>query len=76
MRSLLTLVLLAGAVAAPAQPPGRITSAGFLSHVRVLSGDDMDGRGNGTEGLERAADYIGGQFRAAGLARGGDKGTF
>lgn len=76
MRSLLTLVLLAGAVAAPAQPPGRITSAGFLSHVRVLSGDDMDGRGNGTEGLERAADYIGGQFRAAGLARGGDRGTF
>ncbi|MDH4064293.1 MAG: M20/M25/M40 family metallo-hydrolase [Acidobacteriota bacterium] len=76
MRPLLTLALLAAASAVAAQAPAGITGRGFLDHVRLLSSDEMDGRGNGTEGLERAANYIAGQFRTAGLSPGGDEGSF
>jgi hypothetical protein len=39
----------------------------LLGHIKFLSADELRGRGNGSEGLERAADYIAGQFKAAGL---------
>lgn len=43
----------------------------LLGHVKVLAADDMQGRANGTEGLERAGDYIAAQFKAVGLQPGG-----
>jgi hypothetical protein len=75
MRQALALACLAGAALA-AQAPDLITAARYLEHVKFLSADDLGGRANGTPGLERAADYIEGQFRAAGLVPGGDAGTF
>ena len=42
----------------------------LLAHIKFLASDDLKGRGNGTEGLERAADYIAEQFKAAGLQPG------
>jgi hypothetical protein len=39
----------------------------FLSHVRWLAADELGGRGNGLDGLERAGTYVREQFRAAGL---------
>ena len=42
----------------------------LLGHIKFLAADDLKGRGNGTEGLERAADYIAEQFKAAGLQPG------
>ena len=42
----------------------------LLGHIKFLSADELKGRGNGTEGLERAADYIAEQFKAAGLQPG------
>lgn len=48
----------------------------FMTHVRVLASDAMKGRGNGTPELDRAADYLAAQFSAAGLAPGGDNGSF
>jgi Tol biopolymer transport system component len=42
-------------------------AADFQRHVAVLAAEDMEGRGLGTEGLGRAADYIEGRLRAAGL---------
>jgi hypothetical protein len=48
----------------------------LLGHIKFLSADDLKGRGNGTEGLERAADYIAEQFKAAGLQPGVAGGWF
>ena len=55
-----------------AEPP--ITEDALLSHIRFLSSDDLQGRGNGSPGLERAADYIAARFKAAGLRPGGRDG--
>ncbi len=35
--------------------------------VGILSADDMGGRGVGTEGLDKAADYLAGEFKKLGL---------
>jgi hypothetical protein len=75
MRRALLLVLI-WATALAAQTPTRPTASSYLSHVRHLSSDDFSGRGNGTPELERAAEYIAGQFRAAGLAGGIGDGSF
>ncbi len=48
----------------------------FLDHVKYLASDDLQGRGNGTPGLEKAADYIGARLRAAGLDAGGASASF
>lgn len=44
--------------------------------VRYLADDRLEGRGPGTQGLERAADFIAGRFAAAGLQPAGDHETF
>ena len=53
-----------------------IESDALLEHIRILSSDDMKGRGNGTPELERAADYVAAQFKAAGLRPGGKDGSY
>lgn len=42
-------------------------------HIRTLASDEMEGRGLGTKGLQKAADYIEAELRAAGLKPGFDK---
>jgi hypothetical protein len=60
------LVLLVGAtLAAPPVEPDRL-----VDHIRFLAADELQGRANGSEGLERAAEYIAMQFRGAGLRPG------
>ena len=54
----------------------RIDPQAYLNHIKFLASDELKGRGNGTPELDRAADYIASQFRAAGLAPGGDNGTY
>jgi hypothetical protein len=58
----------AGAVAKAAPPP--IQPEPLLNHIRFLASDELQGRGNGSEGLERAAEYIAAQFKGAGLRPG------
>src|SRR5918993_3827287 len=53
-----------------------IASDRLLGHIKFLASDDMKGRGNGTEELERAADYIARQFKDAGLQPAGKDGTW
>jgi hypothetical protein len=53
-----------------ATPP--IDPEALLSHIRFLASDDLKGRGNGSDGLERAADYVATKFREAGLAPGAE----
>ncbi|HEX3694736.1 MAG TPA: M28 family peptidase [Polyangia bacterium] len=47
-----------------------------LGDVRFLAAPEQQGRGALTRGLGRAGDYIAGRFRAAGLAPGGEDGTY
>ena len=42
--------------------------------VTFLASDKLEGRGPGTKGIDRAADYIAGQFKLAGLEPGGPGG--
>jgi hypothetical protein len=44
--------------------------------VQTLADDAMQGRGIGTAGLQASAEYIAGQFRAAGLEPAGDDGGY
>ena len=47
-----------------------VSESRYMAHLKYLASDDLGGRGNGTPGLERAAEYIAEQFRAAGLQPG------
>ncbi|MBW6477784.1 MAG: M28 family peptidase [Bacteroidales bacterium] len=42
------------------------------THVKILASDSLQGRGLGTDGAEKARDYIVGQFRDAGIQPIGD----
>ena len=66
------VALLAGAAAVRAD----IESDALLAHIKFLSSDELKGRGNGTEGLDRAAEYIARNFSEAGLQPGGKDGTW
>ncbi|MBI4265655.1 MAG: M20/M25/M40 family metallo-hydrolase [Acidobacteria bacterium] len=69
------LSLLLAGLAVAATPP--IAADALLGHIKVLAADELRGRANGSEGLERAGDYIAAQFKAAGLRPGGrDDGWF
>jgi hypothetical protein len=61
----ISLALIASAAARDIQPDA------LLEHIKFLASDDLKGRGNGTEELERAAEYIAQQFKAAGVRPGG-----
>jgi len=66
------VALIAGVAAVRAD----VESDALLTHIKFLSSDDLRGRGNGTEGLDRAADYIARNFKDAGLQPGGKDGTW
>jgi hypothetical protein len=75
LRLVAPLLLLLTAVASAAAPtvPG---AEWMLEQVKLLSAPDMDGRGSGTPGAERAARHIADAFRTAGLRPGGDGGGY
>ena len=47
-----------------------IQPADLLDHIKFLASDELKGRASGTLELERAAEYIAAQFKAAGLQPG------
>ena len=57
------------APAPQAQSPGAaaIAESRYMEHVKFLASDELAGRGNGTQGLDRAAQYIADQLRMAGV---------
>src|SRR5688500_18269365 len=63
-------LLIAPGPEAQSSAPAAISDARYIEHIKFLASDDLAGRGNGTPGLERAAQYIADQFRAAGLQPG------
>jgi Peptidase family M28/PDZ domain len=56
--------------------PRHVDPRAYIDHVKYLASDELEGRGDGAPGLEKAADYIATQFRAGGLEPAGDDGTF
>lgn len=62
---------------APAAGPWlQIEKERIRAHVKYLSSDELEGRGTGQRGGDRAADYIAKQFASYGLKPAGDRGTF
>src|SRR5205809_2127905 len=74
-RVFVSLLALAAAVHLYADPR-HIDPRAYLEHIKYLASDELEGRGDGAPGLEKAADYIAASFRAAGLEPIGDNGTF
>jgi len=74
IRHLRALILIASLLAlqafadTPTANPQR-----YLNDVKVLAAPDMEGRGAGTKGIERAAHYIEQQFKALGLEPAGSQ---
>jgi hypothetical protein len=66
-RRVLPAILLVMGVALAAQAPPRADASRFLADVKWLSSDDLGGRGNGSEALDRAAGYLRDRFRDFGL---------
>src|SRR5262249_51538372 len=56
--------------------PRHVDPQTYLSHIKFLASDELEGRGDGMPGLEKAAEYIEGRFRESGLEPAGDTGTF
>ena len=75
---LLGLVLALGCIVALAAPvtPGQADPERYLEHVKALTSPEMGGRGAGTAGLERAADYIVQQFQSLGFEPGAGGGSY
>ena len=71
LTALLALLLITAA-ASPAPP----AAADLQAHVLALTAPEMEGRGSGTPGGDRAARYIGAELARLGLQPGGDGGTF
>lgn len=75
MRALLLASLLIAAAPSLAAPSG-LSREGerWLSHVKVLADDKMEGRLTGTPGYDRAAAYVADQFRKLRLTPAGNDG--
>src|SRR5260221_9871952 len=56
--------------------PRHVDPRAYLDHIKYLASDELEGRGDGAPGLEKAADYIAAGFRASGLEPAGDNGAF
>jgi len=78
MRHAVLAIALAAALGAQSAELDRfhVDAERYLSHVRTLSSDELGGRGNGTPGLARAAEYIAAEFKKAGLQPGGNGGSY
>ncbi|MDB5460020.1 MAG: peptidase, partial [Caulobacteraceae bacterium] len=77
--TLLCLLSASAACAAPASTPAAPPAAGIESkrlsqHVKVVSGDDYEGRGPATAGEKKTIAYLISRMKAEGLQPGGDMG--
>jgi Tol biopolymer transport system component len=73
-RVIALFLAVAVAAALPAADPLSELARGFEADVRVLAADDMEGRGLGTAGLQKAAAYLERRLRGLGLEPAFDDG--
>jgi hypothetical protein len=69
-------VLMAAERAAPAPTGHAASEARLRRDITFLASDECEGRGPGTQGINKAADYIAAQFKQAGLKPGGEGGSY
>jgi hypothetical protein len=75
--SRITRLFIAGALLVLwARPVEQIEPKRYTEHVKFLASPELKGRGAGSAGLERAADYIAGEFRKYGLKPAGASGAY
>ena len=65
-----------GAIAFYKQHAHAFDGAQAATHLQALTDPALEGRAIGTEGIDRAADYIAQKFKEYGLQPGGAKGTY
>ncbi len=58
-----------------ASPVSAFSKERMMNTVRFLASDELGGRGFGTPGLDKAADYLAKEFKEAGLVPAGDEGN-
>src|SRR5688572_14535776 len=73
---LIALSALTATLAVPAAAAPQITAGDVTAHVRYLASPELQGRGSGTPGAEKAAEYLASQFRKIGLKAAGEQGTY
>ncbi len=61
---------------APAPGSRADAEARMRRDITFLASDECEGRGPGTKGIDKAADYIVAQFKRAGLKPGGEDGSY
>ncbi len=61
---------------APAPGSRADAEARMSRDITFLASDECEGRGPGTKGIDKAADYIVAQFKRAGLKPGGEDGSY
>ncbi len=54
----------------------QVDSSKYLADVKTLSAPDMEGRGAGTKGIDRAAHFLAKRYKALGLQPAGTNGFF
>lgn len=59
-----------------ASTQSRFTAQEFIEPIKFLASDELQGRGNGTPELDRAAKYIADRFHKFGLKPAGDRGKY
>jgi hypothetical protein len=59
-----------------AAPTPASSEARMRRDITFLASDQCEGRGPGTRGIDKAADYVADQFRKAGLKPGGSDGSY
>jgi Zn-dependent M28 family amino/carboxypeptidase len=74
LRALAVLAVLCASVAWAAQAPAGIDAKRLSHHVKVISGDDYEGRGPATKGEKKTLAYLISRMKAEGLKPGGDPG--
>ncbi len=63
-------------LAPPASALAAITADAMLTHIKVLSSDDFEGRAPGSAGEDLSVQYITDQFKKLGLKPGNPDGTY
>src|SRR3954469_18208398 len=76
VRNLMAVALASACAAQLFADPAHVDPHAYLDHIKYLASDELEGRGDGAPGLEKAAEYIEKAFRASGLEPAGDNGTF
>jgi aminopeptidase YwaD len=71
---LMLLFLVSASVFTQTTP--EITASDLQTYIKFLASDELGGRASGTEGNQRAAEYIAGLMKKVGLKPAGDNGTY